>query len=1097
MVRVHQFWSLCPRRVHRHPPLLGHRISPTDDHVHFRRWTFRPTVIASRSTHNHSLNTSSLTSRHLPNLSNSAIPVPESGTKFDNDATTSRPSFGVRPSPRTVIPENFSELGEDMMNEAEAYEASELDCDNQEPSSLEAQRDILKQKYQDGLKRFLPEQLSPNKPDLSYTDVLAWESWESTETKETRLRRKDATLTFNSDSKLRRIMLAYLHEIEPILGASSYTTRPENHSTFLEEALSNVFCPSTLSILARRGYDVSDVACWAWIFTAPAVDLSISRYIILMDEFRSYSPPRQIPRFVVLQLLRSASIGQFPLKRLVETLLRQLQCCHEQQSYGEWRGWVTRVCLIVRLLRHARRTDPGLLHEIASIVRHLFSDIYSVSERAHEHLGLDGLDRLSHVYNRFLSLISLPSPREPFKWSLNQQNAQLALVRLMAGFQPQLPVTREGFRALIKVQLAHKKTAEERSWAEAKSLSWPPWRRDKLGIEEDLEYPGKESRAMKLLRRMTEAGYAHGPWEKAASVLSGWDTDKSPTIQTRSILGRAKIKLFPGSEESKTEDTTSSEVWTARIRSTRSKLEAWAAFSAYVKSTPLAQRQYLPYYAMLEELMAKTVEPQSVPGSTYLPGDVKETFTDPINPNQRVYVETQVPTSSDFYLLMLNDGFKPAGSLLCDLLDSATNLESGFRYIVQSKVNVVLRDVLLHAENYPHNVLKQKLRRLRPDFLAAFYCLLCRYGFESQTQLSAPGSHTGEAGNYTPAFNRPGIRPLQYARQLLQISDLKNITTWNGFLKGSAMCVANVHTLIVDGDLTVSAMLDIKMDVWRNVEEIFTSSNLQWLGLNPDLYTFRHMAWLVQSLVGEAYFYISSAQLVEFTKSIFVNAAYGKNNATWPEFGDAIPPLSVPQSRDIRNMVRLMIAAHDVKGLLEMIKWLNRYASTFKGTNSDFSDGFGNDHGDPAEIEISHFRGSLCAIRLFLEGSKGLYTDGSSSMNDELWFDTPLQAYESDIVYARTSCKQLRWPTDQEVQAFLAQNTKWVFKAAQAADFTSRKEELFRGRNNNFDQSADLQQLSDVEDGESPAQKESRVESDAVSREGVPITSTDETNSKP
>jgi len=952
-------------------------------------------------------------------------------------------------------------LDDDLIDEAEAYQASSLSYYNEEPPSIEAQRDILKQKYEDLLNRFLPDELPRPKPDLSYTDVVAWESWTPEESTEARVPANRTTLTFNSDTGCRRLLLAYIRQIEPIFGASSHATALENRDTLLEEALGKVFCTSALRLLERQGYEVSDVACWAWIFTAPAPDLSIFRYVTLMGQF--FDNPslfRPIPTFIVLQLLRSPSFGQLALKRLVETLLRQFNYAYEQRWYGGWRFWVSRVCLVVRLLRQARRTDPSLLAEITSIVRHLFSNIYAFHGKEFKHAELGELHMLAHVYNRFLSLISLAPPIEPYKWSLAQQNAQLALVRLMIEFQPQLPVTREGFRALIKVQLAHRKTTEERVWAEAKSLSWPPWRRNKMGIEEDLEYPGKESRAMKLLRRMTEAGYAHGPWEKAASVLSGWDTDKSPTIQTRSVLGRAKLMMFPRNEEPKTEETTSSEVWAARVRATRSKLEAWAAFSAYVKSIPLAQRQFVPYFAMLERLLAKTVEPESALGSRYLPGDLKEAFTDPINPNQRVYVETEVPTPSDFYLLMRNDGFKPAGTVLCALLDSATNLETGFGYIVESKVNVVLRDVLLHAENYPHKALKQQLRKLRPDFLSAFYCLLCSFGFESQTQLNAPGSHTGESGGYTPSFNRRGILPLVYARQLLQISDQKNITLWNGFLKGSAKCVTNTQEP------------GVKMEVWRNVEEVFTNSNLRRLKLNPDLYTFRHIGSLVQKLVGDPHFYGSTSHLVEVAKSIFANATYGKTSVTWPEFAGNIPPLSVPESRDIHRMIRLMIAAHDIKGLLEMTKWLNRYTKTFRATLPDFSDGFDNEQSDHDEIEISKFRGTLCSIRLFLVGTKGLDSDGSISTDDALRFDTPLQACESDIEYARSSCTYVMWPTDQEVQVFLKQNTTWVFGAAQAADYTSSKEQLLLRKNENSYGLARSEQKSDVEYEEAPTQEE-------------------------
>lgn len=1049
MVSVYQFCSLCLRHSHRHPHLPRHRINPTYDRVRLLKCAFRSTVNASRLTYERPSRPYSPRSRRPLNPSNEGGPIPETDAEFEHHVRAFQPFNSLRRSPNAVVSEQISEWDEEMGDEAEAYEATELDLQNQEPpnlsnlSNLEALRDTLAQKYYDGLNRFLPAKSSRDKPDLSYTDVLAWE-------KETGgSRRNDATLTFKSNTGLRRIMLAYVHKIEPIVSSSTFATRIKERDALLTVALSSVFPSSDLETLAKAGFDVSDVVCWSWIFTAPAVDVSVFRYVLLMEDFRSSRRPRQIPKFVVLQLLRSASIGQFALKRLVETLLLELHDCHERKSYQQWHYWVTRVCLVVRLLRHARQTDPSLLKEIALIVRHLFSDFYNISGLTQTpHV----LEKLAHVYNRFLSLISLASPKEPFKWSLHQQNAQLALVRLMLEFKPQLPVTREGFRALIKVQLLHKKTAEERSWAEAKSLSWPPWRQDKLGIEEDLGYPGKESRAMRLLRRMREAGYAHGPWEQAASILAGWDTDRSPAIQTRSILRRAMNKFFPEREESNTAETVGHNVWTARVRSTRSKLEAWAAFSAYVKSTPLAQRQCWPYYAMLEKLMAKTVETQSVLGSRYLPGDLRETFTDPINPNQRVYVETKVPTTNDFYLLMLHDGFKPAGGLLCQLLQSAANIQTGFRYVIESKFNEAFRDVLLHAEKYPHSVLKQKLRQVRPDFLAAFYGLLSRYGFESHPQLNTPGSCTGEALNYSSTnhssmdteVSKLRIRPLMYARQLLQISEEKSITPWNGFLKGSATCVADARRLVVDEVLTVSEALDIEMEVWRCIGDTFNVSNLQSLELNPDLYTFRHMAWLVQSLIGDAHFQSSrSTYLVEVTKSVFVNAAYGQNRATWPDFAMTMPPLSVPEPHDIRMMVRLMVSAHDIEGLLAMVKWLNHHANTFKPIIAEPLEGAGQHHGYRGELEVSHLRGTLCAIRLFLEGSKGLSSSGSTGSAEELWFDTPLQVHESDIETARNSCQPLRWPTDEQVHIFLARNMGWVFKAAQAADFTSRKEAMY------------------------------------------------------
>lgn len=987
---------------------------------------------------------------------------------------------------------------EEPSDPAEVDSVNELEPGNVDPlnlSTLENWRDALGQHDYDGLSRFAPARSFSDKTDLSYKNVVEWDrEFPQSST-------NDATPApaFNSRTALRQIMVAYIRDVEPILKAPPSTISSQSRLVLLDEALRSVFGNDGLAMLEKNGFGFPDVICWSSIFCAPSVDLAVLRFVDLTEEFHRLPNPRQIPKFVLLQLLRSHTIGQFALRKLVESLLRELQLCHDRSSYKQWRFWETRVCLVVRLLRHARFSDPSLLGEIALIIRHLFSDYYNSSGMTQTPKDLE---RLAHIHNRFLNLISMPSLKEPFRWSLEQQNAQLVVVRIMAEFKPQLPITREGFRALIKVQLLHKKTADEVSWASAKSSSWPPWRQDKMGIQKDHEYAGKESRAMKLLRRMREAGYAHGAWEQSASILAGWDIDKSPTIQTRSILLRTTMKFFPEEVVSYEAETVDHTVWAARVRSTRSQLEAWAAFSAYVKSTPLTERQCWPYYAMLERLMVRIIEPHSDLGFRYYPGDLKATFTDPIDPNQRVYVEKRVPTMTEFYRLMLHDGFKPAGTLLRQLIDSATNFQTGIEYVTESKFNEVSRDVLLHAEKYPHRVLKQNLNLLRSDFLAAFYGLLCRYGSASDPQLQAPGSLTGETQAYAPLdssdrgqkIGRGHVQPMMYASQMLKISGDRNIDVWNGFLKGAAMRVNDTRQLVMDESLSVSDAFDAELEVWRCVKGIFNISGLQRFGLNPNLDTFRYMAWLGQILMsGSRFPSYRLTSLVELTKALFLNAVYGQNRAQWSDFDMTMPPLSVPEPLDIRHMVRLMLSIHDIKGLLEMIKWLNHHTAIFKPMIADDLEATQADQDITATLEMSHLRGTLCAIRLFLEGSKGLGSSSSSTADsadaddekglgssssstadstdvddekglgssssstadstdaddevsfetpfevDKMWFETPLEIDEADLDAARTLCQPLRWPTDEEVHEFLAYNVGWVYKVARAADLAKQK----------------------------------------------------------
>jgi hypothetical protein len=52
------------------------------------------------------------------------------------------------------------------------------------------------------------------------------------------------------------------------------------------------------------------------------------------------------------------------------------------------------------------------------------------------------------LYNRALSLLSIPSSLHPFHSSAYHQRAQFNLLRRMTEFEPALTINREGYRAI-------------------------------------------------------------------------------------------------------------------------------------------------------------------------------------------------------------------------------------------------------------------------------------------------------------------------------------------------------------------------------------------------------------------------------------------------------------------------------------------------------------------------------------------------------------------------------------------------------------------------------------------------------------------------
>ncbi|KAJ5135166.1 uncharacterized protein N7515_004444 [Penicillium bovifimosum] len=483
------------------------------------------------------------------------------------------------------------------------------------------------------------------------------------------------------------ILGEYIRDVDPLLCSSNQQEKE------LDIALQKVFRSTSRAYLTSRGYDATDVTAWAWIMKSRNSHEAMLRlFSFEMDRAKSGACSPNIPPFIPLFLLRQQNLDSHTFRLLLIHSLHLMSGqpfyitedpgqgfeYDNQPSLADFRPVIdsgTCMILVVRLIRHARRVWPQALLTIARAFARFLSvvrDEKDISTLARRHD-----DRVKTAkFNDCLWLLSLPANIAPYRSTSIQQQAQFELLRAMATHEPVLPVTRQGYRAVVAVQLAHKKTFEERQSAELKAPSWPPWKEEKLGIDSQRGNEGMFSRAMQVLSQMKDAGYSHRLWEDISSILAGWDTDGSPTVQTRAMMRRPQA--LPDKNGS---DPNHHEIWVARIRSTRTVREAWACFLSY-------EDQGLPpkgaiYAAMAEKLIYRrnAMRNNFDSMSHVLPGDGREVHPEPASARDIIYVATEPPTLDELLDHMCSQGLRPSGRFLSLLLQSATSLRSGLHYL--------------------------------------------------------------------------------------------------------------------------------------------------------------------------------------------------------------------------------------------------------------------------------------------------------------------------------------------------------------------------------------------------------------------------------
>ncbi|CAO2656347.1 Nn.00g051500.m01.CDS01 [Neocucurbitaria sp. VM-36] len=656
-----------------------------------------------------------------------------------------------------------------------------------------------------------------------------------------------------------------------------------------------------LDLLYSKGHSPDSVQKWA----SCMLD---QRSAIAAEVFK---PGLEVPPlFLLLLYLRRKHIRVFALGMIMRHI--------DYRKRIDPISWIDLKLLVMRLLRHARELWPESMPWIASLF---------ATEAARLHGDEDGSKILSpqlrsdvtHFCNTFLALLSLPAHKHPVISAMHQEKAQFQVLQYMASHSPAIVVTKLGFRSVTKNQLAHAKTTQEREWAELKGPSWPPWKENRTAMDEDKGYEFGASRASKILHRMYEAGYGGHLWEEMAEIYAGWDTDYSPTIQTRTSLPRFSTQYSDMKH-------LRSLLWAGRVRTTRTRREAWACFLAHEMTGSDAHQEI--YLAMFEKLyyptMARTPERVSPldtdeefeqPTADMLPGDMKEVLADPTSPLHYVFLNEPVPTYKQLYHRMHTKGMRPSNRLLAFLLETCPDFDMALDILSTTKDGFDSGISRLVAGKHDSDSLIQAM----PGYLfTAFIRFLCRFGRFHQPPTRKPSFVAPIQHASRLKLDRQYL--LEYAHALLVHYKPKYRPVWTTYMdkmvqqKGSELAGNSARYHIVCELIEDMEKVDLDID-----DELFR------LACTATLYAVQSANQGSTSMEDTRQILSTGSSRLRtlFHSLVGANADMHSLHSTQDK-PPAIPP-HVPGPAELHAYVRALGILRDYEGLYSFSTWLTKH----------------------------------------------------------------------------------------------------------------------------------------------------------------------------
>lgn len=650
---------------------------------------------------------------------------------------------------------------------------------------------------------------------------------------------------------LQSLLAGYTREVA---AASARATTYSEDGTKQNLETSLLSDASAQAYLHSRGYDAADVVSWHSILTTKD-DIAAFEEILsnaeAVQEATSHGAQRRVPNFVFLFSLRRSRLSPEALRcalsyasyllqpdkydtpSLVDAA-RDATISDIKTSRMALLDESTQLIIIIRLLRFARMVLPQALIDITRLFGETISDVCATVTTLRQTTRRHRLEtRLTLYCNRILSLLSLPCSIHPYLNASVQQTAQFDLLQKMAEQRPMVPVTRLGYQAIARVQLASKKTAQESDWASLKVKTWPPWKEDKIGFDAEKGPEYGVSRALHAIGHARQAGYGSGRWEQVAQILSGWDVDNSPTIQTRAWLLSKSIRRRGRNH------AADRWLWIARIRATRTVQEAWACFLAYQdRQLPPHQDIFLEIFRKLHAEHIRTRRP-NVYHTQFLEnqhdplhgGDAKEPLPTSLSQKEGVYVRSPVPSLDDLVKQMRKQGILPTGKCLAFLVTNAASLRNGIKYMAWSgAVDPGVRGPLMStSKNDPH------FSDMSLETFNAFIQLLCRCHYSSVSiDCSEHTAHIGSAQEDHIQLTTVNIKdPVIHALSLMEARSPKYAPSWHALL-GSLVSV-QLSGLTKDATNAPAEGHDIER--WRLSQHV--RRKMKDAGLNIDFESFR------------------------------------------------------------------------------------------------------------------------------------------------------------------------------------------------------------------------------------------------------------------
>jgi hypothetical protein len=466
-----------------------------------------------------------------------------------------------------------------------------------------------------------------------------------------------------------RILASYLRYVSETSGEDLRAGRMNGSAMGLSQ--------DDMRFLARKNFNLGDVEAWAAMITEPD---SFKAAGILQARAASHGV-RSIPLPIFSYMLRRPYITTRALRILVVhawNLFAELDASEDIDVSPD-----AVFVVFIRLSRHAREVWPEALPSIADYLVRFLPDI----KRNNRGYVYPIANAVSFMLNKAMYLISEPTAVAPFVDTSYQEAAVIRILSAMAEHDPPIVINREGYRAVIRSQLASQKTPREKQWADLKALSWPPWKEDRTNMDSEIGPDHGISRAGASLQRMQEAGYALESWEKVARLFTGWDVDGTPTIQTRVIL-----PIWGENVKWNWTQSHEASIWVARIKTTRTVQEAWACYQAFEDAgNPPDQGVIL---AILEKLhqeerrqrretrpARRDVRLSSTPLPTVLPGDAKEIEPLPPSTHLYTYTRTDPPTAHEFYKQLQEHDIELRNQCLAYLITNAVSAHAGRNYL--------------------------------------------------------------------------------------------------------------------------------------------------------------------------------------------------------------------------------------------------------------------------------------------------------------------------------------------------------------------------------------------------------------------------------